>query len=255
MKDPTAMRDSSSPSSMLDVRDVHAYYGHVHALKGISLSVAPGEIVALIGANGAGKSTTLRAVSGLLRLRQGEIVINGKTIAGMPAHEVVYLGVSHSPEGRKIFSTLSVNENLSMGAYALGSAKARIEEHREKVFTLFPRLKERRNQLAGTLSGGEQQMLAIGRALMSDPKLLLLDEPSLGLAPLLVRAIFDTVREINRSGVTILLVEQNARAALRLAHKGYVLETGSIVLAGPASDSVGRRARAKGVSRRRIRVE
>jgi branched-chain amino acid transport system ATP-binding protein len=208
----------------------------VHALKGISLSVAPGEIVALIGANGAGKSTTLRAVSGLLKLRQGEIVINGRPIAGMPAHEVVYLGVSHAPEGRKIFSTLSVNENLNMGAYPLGSAKTRIEDHRDKVFNLFPRLKERRNQLAGTLSGGEQQMLAIGRALMSDPKLLLLDEPSLGLAPLLVKAIFDTVREINRSGMTILLVEQNARAALRLAHKGYVLETGNIVLAGPAGE-------------------
>ncbi len=221
---------------MLEVRDVHTYYGHVHALKGISLSVAPGEIVALIGANGAGKSTTLRTVSGLLRPRQGEIVINGQPIVSMPAHEIVYLGVSHAPEGRKIFSTLSVNENLNMGAYALGDAKVRIEEHRDQVFTLFPRLKERRSQLAGTLSGGEQQMLAIGRALMSDPKLLLLDEPSLGLAPLLVRAIFDTVREINRSGVTILLVEQNARAALRLAHKGYVLETGSIVLAGPAAD-------------------
>jgi branched-chain amino acid transport system ATP-binding protein len=221
---------------MLEIRDVHTYYGHVHALKGISLSVAPGEIVALIGANGAGKSTTLRAVSGLLRLRQGEIVINGRSIAGMPAHEVVYLGVSHAPEGRKIFSTLTVTENLSMGAYSLGGAKTRIEDHRDKVFTLFPRLKERRSQLAGTLSGGEQQMLAIGRALMSDPRLLLLDEPSLGLAPLLVKTIFETVREINRSGVTILLVEQNARAALRLAHKGYVLETGNIVLAGPARE-------------------
>ena len=152
----------------------------------------------------------------------------------MPAHQIVYMGVSHAPEGRKIFSTLTVNENLNMGAYTL-SDKTRIEEHRERVFKLFPRLKERRNQLAGTLSGGEQQMLAIGRALMSDPKLLLLDEPSLGLAPLLVSAIFDTVREINRSGTTILLVEQNARAALKLAHKGYVLETGSIVLAGPAA--------------------
>jgi len=242
MKDPTQLiagDEGTAPTdpnaSMLEVRDVHAYYGHVHALKGISLSVAPGEIVALIGANGAGKSTTLRAVSGLLKLRKGEIVIGGRNLAGMSAHEVVYLGVSHSPEGRKIFSTLSVNENLSMGAYALGSAKARIEENREKVYTLFPRLRERRKQLAGTLSGGEQQMLAIGRALMNDPKLLLLDEPSLGLAPLLVRTIFETVREINRSGVTILLVEQNARAALRLAHKGYVLETGTIVLSGPAS--------------------
>ena len=236
MKDPTELRDSPAASSMLEVRDVHAYYGHVHALKGISLSVAPGEIVALIGANGAGKSTTLRAVSGLLKLRQGEIVINGRPISGMPAHQVVYLGVSHSPEGRKIFSTLTVNENLSMGAYALGGAKERIEEHRERVYALFPRLRERRTQLAGTLSGGEQQMLAIGRALMNDPKLLLLDEPSLGLAPLLVRTIFETIREINQSGVTILLVEQNARMALRLAHRACVLETGRIVLSGTGAE-------------------
>jgi branched-chain amino acid transport system ATP-binding protein len=220
---------------ILEVRDVHTYYGHIHALKGISLAVEPGEIVALIGANGAGKSTTLRTISGLLRPRRGDVQIMGRSILGRPAHEIVFMGVSHAPEGRMIFSTLTVNENLNMGAYSLGSAKARIEEHRARVFELFPRLKERRNQVAGTLSGGEQQMLAIGRALMADPKILLLDEPSLGLAPLLVRAIFDTVREINQSGVTILLVEQNARAALRLAHKGYVLETGSIVLAGPAA--------------------
>ncbi len=219
---------------ILEVQDVHTYYGHVHALKGISLSVAPGEIVALIGANGAGKSTTLRTISGLLRPKQGQISIAGQTVVGMPAHKIVFLGVSHSPEGRKIFPTLTVNENLNMGAYVLGNARGRIEEHRDKVFALFPRLKERRTQLAGTLSGGEQQMLAIGRALMSDPKLLLLDEPSLGLAPLLVKAIFDTVREINQSGVTILLVEQNARAALKLATTGYVLETGNIVLSGPA---------------------
>jgi branched-chain amino acid transport system ATP-binding protein len=220
---------------MLEINNAHAYYGHVHALKGVSLRVGQGEIVALIGANGAGKSTTLRAVSGLLKLREGEIKIAGKSITGVPAHDVVYLGVSHSPEGRKIFSTLTVNENLNMGAYALGNAKAKIEEHREKVFALFPRLRERRSQLAGTLSGGEQQMLAIGRALMNDPRLLLLDEPSLGLAPLLVKTIFDTVREINKAGVSILLVEQNARAALRLATTGYVLETGNIVLSGPAS--------------------
>jgi len=223
------------PEPILEVRDVHTYYGHIHALKGISLSVEPGEIVALIGANGAGKSTTLRTISGLLRPRQGDVQIMGQSIVGRPAHEIVFMGVSHAPEGRMIFSTLTVNENLNMGAYSLGRAKARIEEHRARVFELFPRLKERRNQVAGTLSGGEQQMLAIGRALMADPKILLLDEPSLGLAPLLVRAIFDTIREINRSGVTILLVEQNARAALRLAHKGYVLETGSIVLSGPAA--------------------
>jgi branched-chain amino acid transport system ATP-binding protein len=220
---------------MLEVNNVHAYYGHVHALKGISLTVGQGEVVALIGANGAGKSTTLRAVSGLLKLREGEIKIAGKSIAGVPAHDVVYMGVSHSPEGRKIFPTLTVNENLNMGAYSLGGAKAKIEGHRDRVFALFPRLRERRSQLAGTLSGGEQQMLAIGRALMNDPRLLLLDEPSLGLAPLLVKTIFDTVREINKTGVSILLVEQNARAALRLATTGYVLETGNIVLSGPAS--------------------
>lgn len=220
--------------TMLEVRDIHTYYGHVHALKGISLSVSKGEIVALIGANGAGKSTALRAISGLLRLRQGDILIDGKSVRGVSAHRIVFMGVSHAPEGRKIFSALTVGENLSMGAYTLGGDKVRIEAHRERVFKLFPRLKERRSQLAGTLSGGEQQMLAIGRALMSDPKLLLLDEPSLGLAPLLVRAIFETIEEINQSGVTILLVEQNARAALRLAHQAYVLETGSIVLSGPA---------------------
>ena len=222
------------PEPILEVSDVHTYYGHVHALKGISLSVLPGEIVALIGANGAGKTTTLRTISGLLRPKQGDIRIAGQSLQGIPAHRIVYSGVSHAPEGRKIFSTLSVNENLSMGAYSLGEQRERIDEHRERVFTLFPRLRERAKQLAGTLSGGEQQMLAIGRAMMADPKILLLDEPSLGLAPLLVRTIFDTIREINASGVAILLVEQNARAALRLAHKGYVLETGSVVLSGPS---------------------
>jgi branched-chain amino acid transport system ATP-binding protein len=224
------------PEPLLKMQDVHTYYGHVHALKGVSLTVDPGEVVALIGANGAGKSTTLRAISGLIRPRDGDILLDGQSIAKTPAHRIVYAGVSHAPEGRKIFSTLTVNENLNMGAYTLGSAKDRIEEHRERVYTLFPRLRERRGQLAGTLSGGEQQMLAIGRALMSDPRLLLLDEPSLGLAPLLVKAIFDTVREINRAGMTILLVEQNARAALKLANKGYVLETGRIVLSGPAGE-------------------
>jgi branched-chain amino acid transport system ATP-binding protein len=230
----TPAPSASAAGPILELQDVHAYYGHVHALKGVSLTVGQGEIVALIGANGAGKSTTLRAVSGLLKPREGDIKISGRSILGVPAHQVVYMGVSHSPEGRKIFPTLSVNENLNMGAYTLGGAKAKIEEHREKVFELFPRLRERRNQLAGTLSGGEQQMLAIGRALMIRPKLLLLDEPSLGLAPLLVKTIFDTVREINKTGMSILLVEQNARAALRLATTGYVLETGNIVLSGRA---------------------
>jgi branched-chain amino acid transport system ATP-binding protein len=228
--------NANSKAPVLAVDEVHAYYGHVHALKGISLEVNHGEIVALIGANGAGKTTTLRTISGLLKPRQGDVRILGQSIRDVAPHQIVFRGVSHSPEGRKIFATLTVNENLNMGAYSLGSDKVRIEEHRERVFKLFPRLSERRKQLGGTLSGGEQQMLAIGRALMADPKILLLDEPSLGLAPLLVRVIFDTVREINQAGVTILLVEQNARAALRLAHKGYVLETGSIVLAGPASE-------------------
>ncbi len=228
--------NANANEPVLNVEDVHTYYGHVHALKGISLTVNQGEIVALIGANGAGKTTTLRTVSGLLKPRQGDVRIMGQSIRDVAPHEIVYRGVSHSPEGRKIFATLTVDENLNMGAYTLGGDKARVEEHRERVFKLFPRLKERRKQLGGTLSGGEQQMLAIGRALMADPKILLLDEPSLGLAPLLVKLIFDTVREINQSGVTILLVEQNARAALRLAHKGYVLETGSIVLSGLAGE-------------------
>lgn len=215
--------------AILDIQDVQAYYGHVHALKGISLSVNQGEIVALIGANGAGKTTVLRTVSGLLRPRQGEVRIGGQSIRGMQAHQVVYMGVSHAPEGRKIFSTLSVNENLNMGAYSLGGQRARIEQHRERVFALFPRLRERRNQLAGTLSGGEQQMLAIGRALMADPKVLLLDEPSLGLAPLLVRAIFETVKQINASGVAILLVEQNVKFAATVADRHYLLAQGRVV--------------------------
>jgi branched-chain amino acid transport system ATP-binding protein len=228
--------DANANTPMLDVDEVHAYYGHVHALKGISLQVNRGEIVALIGANGAGKTTTLRTISGLLRPRRGDVRIAGQSIHSTAPHQVVFMGVSHAPEGRKIFSTLTVDENLNMGAYSLGSQKGRIEKNREQVFDLFPRLRERRKQLAGTLSGGEQQMLAIGRALMADPKVLLLDEPSLGLAPLLVKTIFDTIRMINQSGMTILLVEQNARAALRLAHTGYVLETGSIVLSGPARE-------------------
>jgi branched-chain amino acid transport system ATP-binding protein len=221
--------------AMLSIHDLHVYYGQVHALKGIDLEVEQGEIVTLLGANGAGKSTTLRTISGLLRPRQGEIRFQGEPLTGVPAHRIVHMGISHAPEGRRVFSTLTVQENLNMGAYSR-SDKAGIEESRARVFDLFPRLKERRNQIAGTLSGGEQQMLAIGRALMSRPKVLMLDEPSLGLAPLLVRAIFDTVREINRQGVTILLVEQNARAALRLAHRAYVLETGRVALSGSAGE-------------------
>lgn len=221
---------------LLELQDVHTYYGHVHALKGITISVEEGEIVTLIGANGAGKSTTLRTISGLTRPRQGQILFDGQVLNDIPAHEIVKLGISHGPEGRRIFSTLTVRENLNMGAYSRGNDRVGIEEARERVFRLFPRLKERVNQIAGTLSGGEQQMLAIGRALMAKPKLLMLDEPSLGLAPMLVRAIAETIQEINEQGTTILLVEQNARMALKLAHRGYVLEVGEIVLSGTATE-------------------
>ena len=222
--------------ALLELRDVHTYYGHVHALKGITISVEEGEIVTLLGANGAGKTTTLNTISGLLRPRRGQIIFEGRVINDVPAHQIVRLGICQAPEGRKIFSTLTVDENLNMGAYSLGNDRKAIEENRRRVFELFPRLKERRKQIAGTLSGGEQQMLSIGRALMARPKLLTLDEPSLGLAPMLVRAIFETIKEINERGVTILLVEQNARAALRLADRGYVLETGRVVLSGTAEE-------------------
>lgn len=222
--------------ALLEVENLHTYYGHVQALKGISLTVDEGEIVTLIGANGAGKSTTLRTISGLLRPREGQVIFQGEELNNVPAYEIVYRGISQAPEGRAVFATLTTNENLNMGAYSLGGDKEAIEENRRRVFKLFPRLEERKNQIAGTLSGGEQQMLAIGRALMARPKLLMLDEPSLGLAPMLVKAIFQTIREINEQGVTILLVEQNARAALRLADKGYVLETGNIVLEGTAQE-------------------
>jgi branched-chain amino acid transport system ATP-binding protein len=222
--------------ALLEVENLHTYYGHVQALRGISLTVDEGEIATLIGANGAGKSTTLRTISGLLRPQEGRVVFQGQELNDVPAYEIVYRGISQAPEGRAVFATLTTNENLNMGAYSLGGDKEAIEENRQRVFKLFPRLEERKNQIAGTLSGGEQQMLAIGRALMARPKLLMLDEPSLGLAPMLVKAIFQTIREINEQGVTILLVEQNARAALRLADKGYVLETGNIVLEGTAEE-------------------
>jgi len=222
--------------ALLEIENLHTYYGYVHALKGINLTVEEGEIVTLIGANGAGKTTTLRTISGLIRPREGRIVFDGQEIQGMPAHKIVQMGICHAPEGRQIFSTLTVMENLNMGAYTLGGDKETIEENRRRVFDLFPRLEERKNQLGGTLSGGEQQMLTIGRALMSRPRLLMLDEPSLGLAPLLVKTIFEIIKEINQRGVTILLVEQNARAALKIAHRGYVLETGRVVLSGPAQE-------------------
>jgi branched-chain amino acid transport system ATP-binding protein len=215
---------------MLEVKNLQVSYGAINALHGVSLSVKAGSIVTLIGANGAGKSTTLRAISGLVKPRAGEILFNGKNISGLPAHEIVKLGLSHVPEGRMVFANLTVHENLMMGAY-LQRDKAVIQQELELVFKTFPRLKEREKQVAGTLSGGEQQMLAIGRALMSKPKFLMMDEPSLGIAPLLVKAIFEKIVEINRThGITILLVEQNANLALEVSHYGYVLETGKIIL-------------------------
>jgi branched-chain amino acid transport system ATP-binding protein len=215
--------------ALLEVNDIHTYYDAIHALKGITISVDEGEIVTLIGANGAGKSTTLNSICGLYHPRSGTITLDGEAIHELPAHEIVQRGLSQAPEGRQVFGRLTVTENLRMGAYTR-TDKEGITADMERVFELFPRLKERSKQVAGTLSGGEQQMLAIGRALMASPRLLLLDEPSMGLAPLLVETIFDTIREINQQGTTILLVEQNASIALSLAQRGYVLETGRIVL-------------------------
>lgn len=220
---------------MLKVDNIDIFYGGIHAIKGISLDVAEGEIVTLIGANGAGKSTTLRAISGLLRPKQGSINFMGTDITNMPAHDIVALGLCQVPEGRRIFANMTVMENLDMGAY-LRKDKESLEADYEDVFKKFPRLLERKKQLAGTLSGGEQQMLAMGRALMGRPKLLLLDEPSMGLAPLLVKEIFYIIKEINESGTTVLLVEQNAHMALSIAHKAYVLETGRITISGPAEE-------------------
>jgi branched-chain amino acid transport system ATP-binding protein len=220
--------------SLLELNDVHAYYGNIHALKGISLTVDQGEIVTLIGANGAGKSTTLKTISGLLRPRQGEITFDGGRVDGVKAHDIVSLGISQAPEGRRIFPRMSVTENLEMGAY-LRVKGAEMAADFERVFTLFPRLRERRTQLGGTLSGGEQQMLAIARALMARPRLMLLDEPSMGLAPILVEQIFDIVRDINAQGTTVLLVEQNALMALGLAKRGYIMQTGEIVLSDSAA--------------------
>jgi branched-chain amino acid transport system ATP-binding protein len=222
---------------MLDVQGLHVYYGEIHALKGVSFQVAEGEIVALLGNNGAGKTTTLKTLSGLLHPRDGDMLLDGASLLGAPPHGVVQKGITHVPEGRRVFNRLTVVENLEMGAYTRNDPG--ISDDMEHVFAIFPRLKERRTQTAGTLSGGEQQMLAIGRALMSKPRLLLLDEPSMGLAPVLVEQIFETVQTINRQGVTVLLVEQNAAMALSIAGRGYVLETGRIALDGPAADLAG----------------
>ncbi len=221
--------------ALLEVHDLHVYYGNIEALKGISLEAEPGQIVAILGGNGAGKTTTLRTISGLLRPRSGSIICAGKSLVGVEAHVIVARGLSHVPEGRRIFNILNVDENLSLGGYLMRSHRERIKERKAAVFSLFPRLAERRSQLAGTLSGGEQQMLAIGRALMSDPKVLMLDEPSLGLAPILARSVLKTVREIANRGAAVLLVEQNARQALAIADYGYVIEVGRIVLEGSAA--------------------
>ncbi|HOB90916.1 MAG: ABC transporter ATP-binding protein [Bacillota bacterium] len=220
---------------MLRVEDLHVHYGGIHALKGIELAVGEGQIVALIGANGAGKSTTLNTISGLVRASGGRVEFLGKDITNAPSHEIVRMGLCQVPEGRKIFPEMTVIENLLMGAYIRNDSEE-IKADRDLVFDLFPRLKERQHQVASTLSGGEQQMLAIGRGLMSRPKLLLLDEPSMGLAPLLVKEIFNIVKAINQQGTTILLVEQNANMALSIADYGYVLETGRTVLHGPAQE-------------------
>ena len=217
---------------MLVVENVHTYYGQIHALQGVTLEVAKGEVVTLIGANGAGKTTTLKTISGLLHARAGHVKFEGEDITKVAPHVLVERGIGHAPEGRRIFSRLTVMENLQMGAFS--RPKANIAPDIERVFTLFPRLKERERQLGGTLSGGEQQMLAIGRALMSEPRMLLLDEPSLGLAPILVAQVFETIKEINSQGTTVLLVEQNALQALSIAHRGYVLQTGAVVLSGSA---------------------
>ena len=225
----------TNENPLLLLRNVQAFYGNVHALKGVSISVNCGEIVTLIGSNGAGKSTTLRTISGLIKPRTGEIIFQGAAIHGKPAHEIAALGIGHSPEGRKIFPKLTIAENLEIGAYLVRDP-AVIRERMEKVYGLFPRLGERKKQEGGTLSGGEQQMLAMGRALMQDPALLLLDEPTLGLAPVLVEQIFEIVVKLNSLGKTILLVEQNAWQALQIAHRGYVLQTGSITLEGPAKE-------------------
>ena len=229
MTEPTA-----SNGSMLALENVHTYYGHIHALKGVTIEVGQGEIVTLLGSNGAGKTTTLKTISGLLHPRKGSVHLQGRDISQTAAHELVKVGIGHAPEGRRIFSRLTVLENLQMGAFTRNPKE--IGPDVDRVMTLFPRLRERTGQQGGTLSGGEQQMLAIGRALMARPRLLLLDEPSLGLAPILIQQVFETVKEIKEQGTTILLVEQNALQALNIADRGYVLQTGKVVVAGSASE-------------------
>lgn len=221
---------------LLKVENLNVYYGSIHAIKNLSLHVNEGEIVTMIGANGAGKTTTMHTISGLLRSRGGAITYDGHLISKMDAYRIVTLGLAQCPEGRRVFSGLTVHENLELGAYSRKDGKAAVQEDFDMVFDMLPRLKERRNQLAGTLSGGEQQMLAMGRALMSRPKMLLLDEPSMGLSPLLVKEIFRTIVRVNENGVTVLLVEQNAKMALNIADRGYVIETGNITMEGKASE-------------------
>ena len=221
--------------AMLEVRDLQVYYGMIHAIKGISFDVNQGEVIALIGANGAGKTTTLHTITGLLAPKSGSVLFEGKDITKVPAHKIVSMGMAHVPEGRRVFAELSVYENLKMGAYTRKDKKE-IEESLANVYKRFPRLEERKNQMAGTLSGGEQQMLAMGRALMSKPKIILMDEPSMGLSPIFVNEIFDIIRAVSESGTTVLLVEQNAKKALYISDRAYVLETGTITMSGKAKD-------------------
>ena len=221
--------------AMLEVKDLSVYYGVIQAIKGISFEVNQGEIVTLIGANGAGKTTTMQSIMGLIPIRDGHVKYEGKDITRMPGHKIVSMGIAHVPEGRRVFANMTVLQNLKLGAYTRKD-KAEIAETLEMVYTRFPRLKERKNQLAGTLSGGEQQMLAMGRALMSHPQIILMDEPSMGLSPIFVNEIFDIIEEVSKSGTTVLLVEQNAKKALSIADRAYVLETGNIVLDGKASE-------------------
>lgn len=221
--------------AMLEVRDLQVYYGMIHAIKGISFDVNQGEVIALIGANGAGKTTTLHTITGLLAPKSGSVLFEGKDITKVPAHKIVTMGMAHVPEGRRVFAELSVYENLKMGAYTRKDKKE-IEESLANVYKRFPRLEERKNQMAGTLSGGEQQMLAMGRALMSKPKIILMDEPSMGLSPIFVNEIFDIIRAVSESGTTVLLVEQNAKKALSISDRAYVLETGTITMSGKAKD-------------------